>query len=264
MGLSINWIKMDITITQGFSGMVPSREEPLPILYIENLSTQYTTGTTLTLQPGSCRSDSNTADIILSSPVVNNNAVVGVNGLDVGAMANNTWYYLFVISDSEQQLVTASLLSLSPTNPTMPAGYDYKRRVAAVRNGVGAYFKFFQFFSANERFYYWDVENTIVNILTAGVAIVWTTLSCVVGMPPVTNNVYLATHFDAVANRYSRIRRNGTTFTNPVAYLYGSTDQVNSAAVWLDTDTNNQIQYRNDNAADNLTIDIIGFMDFLV
>lgn len=51
-------------------------------------------------------------------------AVSGANGLDTGAEANSTWYYLHVIYNPATSTI-ASLLSLSKTAPTLPSGYTY-------------------------------------------------------------------------------------------------------------------------------------------
>lgn len=58
-------------------------------------------------------------------------AVSGVNGLDAGTSAINTWYAVFVIWNGT---TTAGLLSLSATAPTMPSGYTHKARVGWVRS----------------------------------------------------------------------------------------------------------------------------------
>ena len=58
-------------------------------------------------------------------------ASAGANGIDTGTIAASTWYYLFVIWNSGTN-TTAGLMSLSPTAPTMPAGYAYFARCGAV------------------------------------------------------------------------------------------------------------------------------------
>lgn len=67
-------------------------------------------------------------------------AVAGANGLDTGAEAANTWYYLWVIHNGA---TAAALLSLSATAPTMPAGYTHKALVSAVRNDGSSNFLVF-------------------------------------------------------------------------------------------------------------------------
>lgn len=52
--------------------------------------------------------------------------------LDTGAVANNTWYHVFLIRRSDTGVVDV-LTSLSATAPTLPAGYDAKRRIGSVK-----------------------------------------------------------------------------------------------------------------------------------
>jgi hypothetical protein len=55
----------------------------------------------------------------------------GANGLDTGAEAASTWYYVWLISDGSTM---AGLLSTSAATPTMPGGYVYKTLVGASYN----------------------------------------------------------------------------------------------------------------------------------
>lgn len=52
----------------------------------------------------------------------------GNNGLDTGTVAANTTYHVFLINNPTSGAVDV-LFSLSPTNPTLPSGYVYKRRI---------------------------------------------------------------------------------------------------------------------------------------
>lgn len=62
----------------------------------------------------------------------------GANGLDTGAIANSTQYYLWVIYNGS---TTASLISLSKTAPTMPSGYTYKALVGFFYNNTAGQIK---------------------------------------------------------------------------------------------------------------------------
>ena len=62
--------------------------------------------------------------------LVINAATTGANGLDTGALAATTWYYVWVIDNGT---TTAGLLSLSATAPTLPSGYVYGCRWGAVK-----------------------------------------------------------------------------------------------------------------------------------
>jgi len=66
----------------------------------------------------------------------------GVNGLDQGSEASDTWYYIYMIWNPSTETV-AGLLSASSSNPTLPSGYDKKRLVGAVRNDGSSNFKHF-------------------------------------------------------------------------------------------------------------------------
>lgn len=68
-------------------------------------------------------------------------ATTGANGLDTGTEAASTWYYEWVIYNPTSNTV-ASLLSLSSTAPTMPAGYTFKARVGAIYNDATGNLRF--------------------------------------------------------------------------------------------------------------------------
>ena len=67
----------------------------------------------------------------------------GVNGLDTGAEAGNTWYYVYLIWNPTTALVNG-LLSASATAPTLPSGYTKKRLIGAVKNDGSSNFKQFK------------------------------------------------------------------------------------------------------------------------
>ena len=88
-------------------------------------------------------------------------AVAGVNGLDTGSEAANTWYHVYIIIGDDTGEVldstgnnnqpphwrrgakVASLLSTSATAPTLPPGFNRFRRVGAVfNNSSGDLYRF--------------------------------------------------------------------------------------------------------------------------
>lgn len=73
-----------------------------------------------------------TAGSIVTTDISVNGAV---NRLDTGTVANNTWYYIYIISDGT---TTGGLYSTSPTSPVMPSGYTYKLLVGAVKTNGSA------------------------------------------------------------------------------------------------------------------------------
>ena len=56
----------------------------------------------------------------------------GNGGLDTGSVATSTWYYVWLIKRSDTGVVDA-LFSTSASAPTMPANYNRKRLIGAVR-----------------------------------------------------------------------------------------------------------------------------------
>jgi hypothetical protein len=67
-----------------------------------------------------------------------NAANIGVvNGLDAGALAANTWYGLWGISNGS---ISGGLLSTSFSAPTMPGGYTFKKRIGAFLTDGSSHF----------------------------------------------------------------------------------------------------------------------------
>jgi len=65
-----------------------------------------------------------------------NMTVIGAGGLDVGAVAANTWYYAYaIIQDNGTKSFVASL---SPTTPTLPVGYTKWARIGSFRTDATA------------------------------------------------------------------------------------------------------------------------------
>jgi hypothetical protein len=97
---------------------------------------------------GGAASDGATPVLMTLSSVLTKRADAGWavgsgNGwLDTGSIANGS-YFVFIIQRSDTGVVD-SLLSLSPTAPTMPANYDRKRRIGAIVRAAGAIVLFTQ------------------------------------------------------------------------------------------------------------------------
>jgi hypothetical protein len=107
-------------------------------LYGLNLSNNATDAVnSIDIATGSASNDGNTAIMNLTGVLtkkINVAWAVGTaqGGLDTGTVAATSWYYVWLIRRSDTGAVDA-LFSLSPTAPTMPANYDQRRRIGAVR-----------------------------------------------------------------------------------------------------------------------------------
>ena len=110
---------------------------------------------------------------------VNMNVIIditrnGANGLDAGAEAPNQWYYIWIIAHPPGQV--AGLLSLSPDNPTLPAGYSFKAFAGAIQNDGAS-----NFCPMNQvgRI----VARNAVAVLNSGIATVATAVDCSSALP---------------------------------------------------------------------------------
>lgn len=101
-----------------------------------NLKADVTADTTITVTADSFALA--TASLYYVAKAVNltiNTTTSGVNGLDTGSIANDTWYAVWLIYNGT---TVSGLLSLSGTSPTLPAGYTYKARAGWVRYKTAA------------------------------------------------------------------------------------------------------------------------------
>lgn len=119
--------------------------------------------------------DANGLPYLATSVLVTANiGTAGVNGLDTGALAAGTWYYIWVIYNPATNTL-AALLSVSTTAPTMPAGYTFKARVGTVHAGIigGSTTDFMTFYQQEKDVFLID---TAVFAGKVGVT-VWTAIS---------------------------------------------------------------------------------------
>ncbi len=115
----------------------------------------------------------------------------GVNGLDAGVEAANTFYAVHVIADSTGALPVAGLFSLSATAPTLPAGYDAFRRVGWVRNDAASdIHNFIQFGLAHDRTVFYVSLLFLRTILAGGSAAIWATVSAATLVPTTSLQAY--------------------------------------------------------------------------
>src|SRR4029453_16515286 len=100
---------------------------------------------------------------------------VGSNagGLDTGTKANNTWYHVWVIANSTSGVVDA-LLSINATTPTMPSGYDKKRRIGSIKTGSSGAIRAFD--QLGDEFEWVDPNVDAIEVTNPGTAAINHTL----------------------------------------------------------------------------------------
>jgi hypothetical protein len=125
-----------------------------PIAYINELQLEPNSSNPtfqIDIATGSCRNDSDDGDIV-ATPITVDLTVSGIDGLDTGSEASDTWYFVWLIKHTDGTV--SGLLSLSSTSPTLPAGYTKKRRLGSIRNDTGSdIIPFAQNGKANRRTY---------------------------------------------------------------------------------------------------------------
>ena len=102
----------------------------------------------------------------------------GNGSLDTGAIANSTWYHVYLIMRSDTSVVDI-LISTSASAPTMPASYDKKRRIGSMKtNGSAQWVLFSQY--GDE--FLWDVSVFDINANNPGTSAVTRTLTIPLGV----------------------------------------------------------------------------------
>lgn len=135
---------------------------------------------------GQCRDEDNVIDMVASAALNANIAINGANGLDTGSAANSTMYALYIIGDSTKYNDVACLLSTSFSDPVMPAGYDSKRRIGAVKtDGTADILEFHQRGVGRDRWMYYDVA--IASDVTAGASATFAAVDLSAGIPNLAN-----------------------------------------------------------------------------
>jgi len=104
--------------------------------------------TTFSVAPGIACNSTNVDMLVLASAISKTTAAWTVgngNGaLDIGAIANSTWYHVHLIKRTDTGAVDA-LISLSPSAPTLPANYTEFRRIGSMlTNASGQWTSFTQ------------------------------------------------------------------------------------------------------------------------
>ncbi len=249
-----------------------------PFLYINGAKITYASGTTLTVTPGLVRSSNNMVDMnignflsqttpgVAPANVTINAAVVGFNGIDTGALANNTFYYVYVIADSTGFHPTGALLSTSATAPLMPFGYDSFRRVGQVLTGGSATILLFTV-SGNyyNRRYQYDAPIVVVSALGSATAVL-VSLNAAVPVGSGRGTVHFnATYTPATAaNSFSLRPTGGTGY--PVVVSGPVVSQALKVAPFsmnaqISTATN--IDWITTSGSDVLTLNVVGYDDYV-
>lgn len=177
-------------------------------LQISNNSS--TPNTQVDISAGACRDSNNNVDMVIgtnfpnaegqtfSAPLTIDATVVGVNGIDAGALGNNLLYAVYIIGDSHGYKVPAGLLSLaSNSSPTMPFDYDSYRLIGYLSTNSSAHFIPGQLFGkGNDREWHYDGGQSLIS---GGAATSPTNVALTARVPAQENAIALMA-YDFIAN----------------------------------------------------------------
>jgi hypothetical protein len=167
---------------------------------LSGLVISWVSASTIAIATGAARATDNFADIVVLDTLSVDLTVSGAGGLDTGAEAANTTYFIWILGDSLGVNQPVAVASLSSFQPTLPAGYDLQRRIGAIRNNAGSnIIKFYQRGDGRTRTVWYDDDLANLNVLTGGSAIAFTNVSLTGFVPSTSGNVHLLAGFLAPA-----------------------------------------------------------------
>ncbi len=169
--------------------------------YINGLKLSYLTATTMSVSAGRCSNSSNANDISVGLPlnvaatqtgvlpvdagagaVTINTAANGAAGLDVGAMANDTFYAVYAIGDSYGNNPGSACISANLASPLMPAGYDMYFRIGFIKsNNSAQILAFRQDGCGLDRWMWYDAA--IATGITNGSSATYASVDCSASLP---------------------------------------------------------------------------------
>lgn len=235
--------------------------------FITGLRLFVNTATTAKISAGACRDSTNQYLIENNATLTCDATTNGANGLDVGALVLATWYAVFVIDGPT--VATASLMSTSPTAPTLPAGYTVFRRIGWGRTAPGSALLRSGENRATGRsreFAY----NGPVAVLPSGTANgVWTNINCVHAIPPILCRAQFIASQTTRGGPDLRIRSRG--FGNSafgivvVSGAAAAPSPIPATMFNLVLGTNSSpvqtLQYQNNGAGGTSTIYVVSYID---
>lgn len=236
------------------------------IKYVNGLEMAWVDTTHFTVAAGAASDSTNVDDIVSSALVTNTISSVGVNGVDVAVAIASTFYAVYIIGDSTGYKTTASIISLSGVQPSLPSGYDMFRRVGWIlTDGSAHVLKFWQYGHSSFRDMWYDTGIATPAITTSTT---YVTQSLAAGIPPSSVvEAYLKVDFTANgATSIATFAPFGSTATvGMIVFGYGVA-AAQQGMVTVPTALNStapSITHKETSASDALVILVAGYQDSL-
>jgi hypothetical protein len=250
----------------GYVGLWVSSDEAveLPFMYISGSNLTWLTNSTIRIEIGEMRDDSDSADFAVTAALTADITATGANGRNIDtAEQANKWYSVNVIRNPTTGTLAAFLINEDDVGAfTYPAGYTQKRRVGWVRNNNASNFRYSLYMGDGSwRQIIYDVDrNTQLQALNNANAVVFTNVDLSEWVPPTENHVYLMSEFDPFGTSFVAFRPNGSTVVGTVKFHEESTEPA-SQMFDMETDSNQIIEYVVGGAADDEDLFIVGYYD---
>lgn len=184
----------------------------------------------------------------------------GNGSLDTGAVANSTWYHVFVIERTDTSVVDL-LISTSATAPTMPTNYTKKRRIGSFfTSGAAAIIGFVQ----HGNTFLWKTPINTLNATSPGAT---TAVSQTVSVPPgvIVEFIGSALVTNAATTTFVYYSDLATTDTaaagGAFTFATGLVNEAPGGQIRIFTNTSQQIRMRNANAGDVNRLVSLGWVD---
>lgn len=219
-----------------------------------------TPNTVLDIAAGQATDGTDATSIVLASAFTKTTgawvAATGNGGLDTGAVAASTWYYVWLISKAAGASPDI-LISLSASAPTMPSTYTLKRRIGAFKtNGSSNIIKFLQIGSE----FMWDVPTQDINDATVSAT---TAQTKTLNVPPgITVTALFAFGATGGGTGYASVTSPLITDTAPGATLFGIYFGVSTIGAFRVKTSNGTVRYRQASAtSDGVVNTTYGWID---
>lgn len=252
-----------------------------PVLYkngITGAAPLYETSSAIKLKSGlRARNSTNQTDIELTADVTLILDSSGLNGLDTGTKASNSWYYVYLVKRSVDDTTGAVFSTTNEVNGgsiTLPTGYDLKRQLPlAVRTDAsGNIIPFYICMgwpyrpAIKYRVTILPLNQTPATgqpiVLDAGTASSYTDVSLASYVPPISTQAILrgGVYLISTSGKFGYIRKKGSSVDEFVVQNLSGRTFTEYESEIVETDPNQIIQYRMTDATTGMDINVSGYI----
>lgn len=234
--------------------------------FINGLQMAYASATSITIAAGNASDSTGINEIVLAATATINTAAHGLNGLDTGAMANDTHYAVYVVADSTNKFPAGAMLSVAANAiPYLPFGYDMFRRIGYVlTNGSAQILEFTQRKNGINRDMWY--ANAIATNITAGASTTFAAVTASAAVPAGAKEVFLQAVLtaDAGATRTAALRDGASASTLGQVFMSSPASTVTTASLVCPCGVSGDIDYLVSNASAAIALNVSGYVDALI